>query len=271
MSKKIPPLDALIKLLNDEDDIARAAMLQLLIHYHAEIDHILLQLQECDNELLRKRSHQLQALINFKQRRNHLHRVLHRQEDAFFLSDCLLELHLLWYEKDSPTEVADLYSELLNDFPVELHPDLANIAAFFKEQQFVALGDSTANCDLYMLGAVLDSRYGANAFLCALSMALNEDLQSANELQILLYEHRFYLYEPSAGIICDVLNHWELRRINFSDYKVFDRSQILKYIGAVCFANSVHDDAFRYIQILCEILSADRSMKNLPYPYCGTR
>lgn len=271
MSKKVPPLDALIKLLNDEDDIARAAMVQLLKHYTFELDNILLQLQECDNELLRKRSHQLQALINFKQRRRHLGKVIKRDESEFFLSDCLFELHLLWYEKDSPTEVAELYSELYRKFPVESEVNLVNIAAFFKEQQFVALPNSTANCDLFMLGAVLDSGYGANVFFCALAQALALDLPSCSKLQVLLYQHRFFLYESATNLICDVLNHWEIRQKDFNDYTIFDSSQLLRYIGAVCFSNAVHDDAFRYVQILGEILSEKNSLKNLPYPYCGMK
>lgn len=271
MSKKIPSVDALIKLLNDEDDIARAAMVQLLKHYTFELDHILLQLQECDNELLRKRSHQLQALLNFKQRRRHLGKVIHRDETKFFLSDCLLELHLLWYEKDSPVEVAELYSGLYRKFSVEYEVNLMNIAAFFRDQQFVALPNSTANCDLFMLGAVLDSCYGSNAFMSALALALYQDLSSCSELQIILYQHRFFLYEPVTNLICDVLNHWEVRQKDFSEYTEFDGSRILRYIGAICFCNAVNDDAFRYIQILGEILSENSSLKNFPYPYCGMK
>lgn len=271
MSKKVPTVESLIKLLNDEDDIARAAMVQLLKHYAFELDNISVQLQECDNELLRKRSHQLQALLNFKQRRRHLAEVIQRDETVFFLSDCLLELHLLWYEKDSLVEVAELYSGLCRKFPVESEVNLTNIAAFFREQQFVALPNSTANCDLFMLGAVLDSCYGSNAFLSALALALGQDLSPHSELQIILYQHRFFMYEESSNLICDVLNHWEVRQKDFSEYTLYDGSKLLRYIGAVCFGNAVNDDAFRYIQILGEILSENSSLKNLPYPYCGMK
>ena len=88
-NSKKPSLDALIQLLDDDDETARSAIVQLFIHYPYELDNIMLQLQECDNPMLRKRSHQLQAITLFKRRRLHLHNIIHRQDELFYLSDAL--------------------------------------------------------------------------------------------------------------------------------------------------------------------------------------
>ena len=66
MSSEKPKIESLLKLLNDEDDIAGAAMIQLLKHYQNELDSILKVLQECDIVLLRKRSHHFDKHFDHK-------------------------------------------------------------------------------------------------------------------------------------------------------------------------------------------------------------
>ena len=117
MSSEKPKIESLLKLLNDEDDIAGAAMIQLLKHYQNELDSILKVLQECDIVLLRKRSHQLQALLTFKERRKYIADIFHRRSEDFFISDALFEFHLLplllprkYYADNHPHTVMQTYS-----------------------------------------------------------------------------------------------------------------------------------------------------------------
>lgn len=270
MKKNPPSPEALLKLLSDEDDIARIAMIQLLLNYGHESDEILRQLQECDDPVLRKRSHQMQALLTFKQRKMDLFNILQRRNGQFFFSDILQAMHLVWFDQDSSAELSDLYRSLLKEYPLENGKSFETLCRFMKEQQFVALPDSTATGNLFMLGAVLDSKYGSNSFLSALALAITEDLQFDTEIKIILFEHKFYLYEPQNNLICDLREHWRLKTLNFNDFQIFDRIHILKFMTALCFCNAVNDDAFRYIQILGEMLSPTHQTNNLPYPYSGS-
>lgn len=271
MNKQMPSIDTLIKLLDDEDDIARAAMISLIENYSCELVHILPQLQECNNERLRKRSHQLQAFLHFKQRRAHLADVLHGRLNEFYISDCLIEMHLLWYKKDSFADIVDMYRDFVQQYPSEFLPDLNNIAAFFREKQIVHFKDDTSNSHFYILGMVLDSHYGTNSLLCALAMALHQDLDSPTQLQTIRFENKFYLYEPASNLICDTKALWEVRPIDFSNYTVFTPAQLLKFIAAMTFTEAVQDDDFRYVEVAGKILAPDGSIKNLPYPYSGTK
>lgn len=267
MKDKIPPLDALIKLLDDEDETARIAMMQLILHYSSELDNILVQLQECDNQMLRKRSQQLQAITIYKRRRRYLHNILHGHEPSFYVSDALCTLHLLWFEKDSFSEIEKSYQELLDNYPSDYENSLEDLADYIQSKQFIVIPDSTENSELYMIGSVLNCNCGANAFMCALFLALNEDLQLNINLQVIMFEHRFYILDISNNEICDMLNHFEIRKLNFSDYKIFTAAQLLKYITSICFSCAINNDAFRFIQILGEILSPDHTLQSLPYPY----
>ena len=105
-----PSLEALLKLLTDEDDIARVAMVKLLSQYGPESEEILLQLQECDNPVLRKRSHQMQVLLTVKQRRFELFSILQRRNGNFMLGDVLQTMHLIWFDQDSSVELAKTYA-----------------------------------------------------------------------------------------------------------------------------------------------------------------
>lgn len=268
--KKSPSVDSLLKLLTDEDDIARVAMVQLLLQFGHESDEIIRQLQECDDPLLRKRSHQMQAMLTFKQRRLNVSNVIHNRENIFSLSGILQEFHLVWFEQDSCTEIEELYRNLLTNYPIEKKPSFARLCKFMKEYQFCSLPDGTASANLYMLGTVLESKYGSNSFFAALMLAINEDLQLNLDLQVIIFEHRFYVHDRTSNMVCDISEHWNTKILDFSTYKLCSKRQLIKYMVSLCFCNAVNDDAFRYIQILGEILLPTGDTSTLPYPYSGT-
>ena len=139
MIQKIPSVETLLKLLDDEDNVARAAILQLLMHYSSELPEILRQLQECDNAILRKRSHQIQSLITFRQRRLNLHNILKNHCRTFSISKALIEMHFMWYEKEKNADPVELYLDLLNDYSSNNADSLQNLVAFLKEKNFTAL------------------------------------------------------------------------------------------------------------------------------------
>ena len=267
MKSKIPSLDALIKLLDDEDDIARIAILQLITHYQYELPEVLRQLQECDSVVLRKRSHQIQSLLIFRQRRMYLHHILKNHNRMFSISEALLAIHLMWYEKDQIIELIELYQKLLAAYPQNNSGSLHELVNFLKDRQFLGIHENATISELYMLGDVLEHTTGANSFMCALLLALNEDLRLGLKLDIINFEHKFYLYEPSSNSIVDILQYWNIRKKDFDGEKYFSRNQLLKFIGSVCFCHAIHNDAFRYVLILGEILAENHNISTLPYPY----
>ena len=269
MNKPPPSLESLLKLLTDEDDIARVAMVQLLCQYGHESDEILLQLQECDNPILRKRSHQMQALLTFKQRRFDFFNILHRRNCQFMLGDILQMMHLIWFDQDSSGELEKIYIDLLKTYPLNERKSLVTLADFMKNHQFIAFPDSTANGNHFMLGAVIDSQNGSCSFFAALMLAINEALALNLELQIINFEGRFYIYSPGENLLCDILSHWQLKKLNFSNYRIYDHIQLLKFMISLCFCNAVHSDSFRYIQIIGELLSPANNTQSLPFPYGG--
>ena len=178
---------------------------------------------------------------------------------------------MIWFEQDSSVELARTYINLLRFYPILEDNSLKTLADFMKNQQFISYPDSSAAGNLFMLGAVIDTRNGSNSFLAALMLSINEVLNLNINLQAIYFEHKFYIYDPAENLICDIAAHWQVRKINFSDYKVFNHAQLLKFMTSLCFCNAVHEDAFRYIQILGELLSPARDTQHLPYPYGGSK
>ena len=108
MKKKI---ENLIKLLDDENpQTAQAAMAEMLKHEN-ELEEYLAHHQESENVLLRKRIHQLQAIIMVRRRRKKFAKIV--KDRQLSLIEGLIEVHLQWYDNDSERSIMSLWSELL--------------------------------------------------------------------------------------------------------------------------------------------------------------
>ena len=182
-----PSLEALLKLLTDEDDIARVAMVKLLSQYGPESEEILLQLQECDNPVLRKRSHQMQVLLTVKQRRFELFSILQRRNGNFMLGDVLQTMHLIWFDQDSSVELAKTYANFIRTYPILETDSLKTLANFMKKHKAVTLkvglvDNEVTTSDKLQELATIPSREGLLTMLAGGLMGTVRDLSICLDL-----------------------------------------------------------------------------------------
>lgn len=264
-------LKSLLTLLNDDnDDIARAAMLELIDKYRDELNVILSELQESNYPLLRKRCHQLQSFISLQQRRENLSNYIHSENSQMPLIDALIEFHLLWFDKDSFVDIKQDCADFIKTFKVNPSKLLQSIKQFMQECQFAVLDENSTDSELYMLGAVLDSKHGAEGFFATLIIALLE-LANINNVHVIKFENHLYIYDPYMHQRLSITHNWEILPFDIANQniEIFSKNTLLKYLLAIAFANSINNDEFRYTQVLGEILTTNptHSLSFLPYPY----
>lgn len=263
MNKKIKHL---VALLDDENSqVAGTAMVELLKHKD-ELKEVLAGLQESDHVLLRKRVHQLQAILAFRERRRDFARQL--KNGKLRLIDGLVGIHMLWYDNDNPHQIEQLWLDLCNKAEQYSVSSIDRLAYFMRKCAFESIEDSDLGADNFCLGAVLEELCGADFMLCSIARELAA--KSGLELKIVQLLNHFTLMDRD-GRILSPRNHWQLSsKAKMASFKIWDDSMLIKLALSMLFLLAVSSDSFRYIKTIgdCMALLGDKEQLDfLPYPY----
>ncbi|MFA7232128.1 MAG: hypothetical protein WC071_12730, partial [Victivallaceae bacterium] len=140
-------IDSLIKLLDDDNpQHAQIAMAELLKHEDVIADW-LAHHQESEHPLMRKRIHQLQAIITLRQRRRNFELLLKNENPDMI--DGLIEVHLQWYDNDSKRSVEELWHELLKTSKRFNAESLERISYFMRKCGFEVAPKDELQVDFY--------------------------------------------------------------------------------------------------------------------------
>ena len=259
----------LFSLLDDQSDtVAYGAMVELL-KYPEQLDSFLSEYHESPDHLMRKRIHQLDAIMTIRRRRKNFMHALNRSE--INLAECLAEIHLMWYDNDSKpmlTELLDEFTGAAETFEVS---DIFRLGDFMRKNNFATpIDGETLNPDNYCVGSVIDDRCGSEIMLCLL--ALLASFTGGYELRI--------AYMLDHFLLIDKLGNWLMPSGNWKTGKLAsggkpeywdDGRQILKYLALQLFASAVGSDSFRYIHTIAAALTGSDGTNMdddlLPYPY----
>ena len=99
-------LRSLLTLLDDPDEGIAVSVMGELLKYDSELLPLLGEFQESENKLQRKRVQQLETIINLRKRRKSFLAKL--QEEPLNIFECLIELHLLYFDRDTPEMLWDM-------------------------------------------------------------------------------------------------------------------------------------------------------------------
>jgi len=174
-----PEVQALIRLLDDEDPVVFEAVRQRLLSYGSEVSSILSPYLSSENGLVRRRV------------RSILRKVQADQADEAFLAYCLKaqefldlgEALLLLARTRYPDISIDGYQALLDAFEAQLldrvhgrRTSLGNLALLnnliFGELEIRCVHDKETRLEHFYLNRVLDQRAGHRILLCALYVIL---------------------------------------------------------------------------------------------------
>ena len=263
-------LQSLISLLDDPDENIAVTVMGELLKNEAELMPLLGELQESDNKLLRKRVQQLETIIMLRNRRREfLQRIDGGECD---IADGLVELHLLYFDRDTPEMVRSIIELFVN---VALNNNIRNIdelGGFMAENNFVLpLPDETLEPENFCIGPILEDRIGADIMLCTL--ALLAGVHSGLPLELVRIDGKFAV-STLEGRFISPANGWlaEDADTQKADLSWNNPAAVLKYASLMLFLYAVSSDNFRYVYTIAQAMSGspeDFSTDFLPYPYNG--
>ena len=263
-------LQSLISLLDDPDENIAVTVMGELLKNEAELMPLLGELQEADNKLLRKRVQQLETIIMLRnRRRNFLSRIDGGECD---IADGLVELHLLYFDRDTPEMIRSLIELFVN---VALNNNISSVdelGAFMAQNNFVLpMPDEKLEPENYCVGPILEDRIGSDILLCTL--ALLAGVHSGLPLELARIDGNFAVCTPEGRFISPA-NSWQADVIGTqtADLSWNSPSAVLKYASLMLFLHAVSSDNFRYVYTIAQAMSGgkdDFTTGFLPYPYNG--
>jgi Transglutaminase-like superfamily len=259
-------LKSLISLLDDSNiEVVHEAMAELLKH-ETEIDEYLAKHQESTNPELRKRIHQLQAIMIMRQRRESFAKLLNSKD--LNLVDGLIAVHLQWYDNDSERFLNDLWERFLKASKRFAPKNISEIAYFMRKCGFETTSTDELQADSFCLGPILDDLVGADFILCAIAAQLAKEW--GVELEIVRIMNNFLLIDEHGKALSPA-NSWQLLSdVNSQKCEFWSKKQILELASTMLFSFSVGSNSFRYIHTIGHSLAkvlGEEKLDFLPYPY----
>ncbi len=260
-------LKHLLRLLDDESEqSASMAMASILEKDRGgKLEVVLRRLQETANSRLRRRVHQLQSIMTLRRRRKVLAQRLEGKDME--LLEGLIELHLLWYDNDSPEAVRKDWEALLEESKSFRPSNLDRLAYFMRKKGFSCPGKDDIEADYFCLGTILEEYAGSDFALCAIAklLAAAWDLK----LKITQLSGDFVLVDES-GHALHPANDWKIAPVKRGYVKEWDVQAMLRLVASTLFVCAVSTDSFRYVHTIGSCLAracGSDGLDSLPYPY----
>jgi len=277
-----PKTEALIKLLDDKDaNVSSIAMSELLslASKTDEVEKALAELQENSSPEIRRKTHQMEAILTIRRRRGRLSERIFTKHSN--LIQGLAEIHAIWYDDIDVSYLSDMWGELLRRAGKRPPATPRRLASFMKTTGFIAT-NGIQDPDIFCLGSVIEDLIGSDALLTAIAREVGRmfGLKSViamfeGEFVLLFATHRASSSQNGrriAGQILSPARDWELWDMPpKAEVKILSSDQVLTYVLTTLLANSICAEDPRYIQILASCLSGREASDDisdiLPFPF----
>lgn len=265
---------ALITLLCDEDTAISGHAMAEILSLESDTDQnkltdLLAELQESKEPLIRKKVHQMQAIQRIRNRRRSFSRRL--QSKSPNLLQGLGELHAIWYDDIDTKDLSKLWSDLLKETGKYRPVTPKRLAGAMKLAKFGLCEENIQDADLYCLGAILEDRIGSDVILAAITLEIGRSFGLQGTI-IRSNGHFGTMYTTKTkkptpilnGIIIMPSKSWEVTPLpEKNNIEIWTTKQVLKYVAAMLFVNSVCSEGPRYVQILGACLTDEKINKSL--------
>ena len=257
-------IETLFSLLDDENETVAVSAMKELLRHENELPEYLAAFQEDDDPLVRRRVHQLQVVLYLRRSRREFSRKL--QSPFIDVPDCLLALHLLWFDNDVMPGVAQLWQDFAvaaGNYPLD---SLEDLAYFMHKCNFRPMPESTLYPENYCMGTVLEKRVGAASLL----LVMLREVASLRPLTLGRLLGEFVLQDESGRLLLPLRN-WQIASVNNGQaLEYWDNRKFFTFAAYNLFSSAVNSDSFRYILTLAQALNGtdgDGVLSALPYPY----
>ncbi len=256
-------LSALLCLLQDENQQVASLAMEHLLNLGNVVDDTIAEHQESHDPQLRQRVHQLSAILARRRARDSFIAALGREDVSLW--DGIVQIHSL-YEPLPPRETLEAR---VDEIAADLQPGSTvthQVANLMRENEFTVPSDDILDVDLYLIGRVLDTRYGHAALLCVLAKRIAA--HAGWNATICLHAGRFCLIDRDH-ILLKPSEGWQYGRISTEErIHPCSRKDVLLAILAQLFMVALVDGQLKDLHHFGTILTAlnGATVSALPYP-----
>ena len=263
-----PEMVKLAAMLDDPDDAVGVNVLAHLLALDEDLSDLTAMLQESSDPLVRRRIHTLQNALVMRERRRRICDLFNQPAGSSCdILQGLINLHLLWFDKDQPEEINKEVAEFLKQ--VEKFPltTLEDAEFFMREKCFLPEKETTIRPESYCIGTVLFHRLGATSVL----LGLLWHLLGKEKFQMVQVLGNFALMDERQQILAGN-GTWQLENISGSRFVVWTPQMLLHYVASTLLSCAVNSDSYRYVMSFTRALTGDESkhvFDDFPYPFCS--
>ncbi len=265
-----PRIIQLGSMLDDPDDrIAVDLIARLMLFSDDELGELPAVMQESSNPAVRRRAQWLQHALNMRRRRRRIRELMGNRPSGMAVIQTLLDLHLLWFDKDSPDDIESEVEEFIQAALPGVTGSLDDLELQLRKLTVFPENETTIHPESYCIGTVVRQRSGAASLLCALFGALLQEhgivpVQVAGTFGLMDKEENFL---GGCG-------NWHLSALPANAVKVWQMEELLRYIAMTLFSCSVNSDSYRYVMSFAQVLNGDESshvFDRFPFPFTAVR
>ena len=256
-------IDALLSLLEDEDDqISTVAMEQLLrSQNHAE--EIIRNHQESSSRFLRTRIHQMGGILQLRRRRQEF--IRRGTTGTLPLKKALEEINYQYNPRFNPA-AASRRLRAMSAALAERMPTSAQVCTFMRDEGFACAGDGVLGAGAYLLENVLHERVGSPILLSAIAHILGRT--TGWDSSIVLYRGKHCLM-TNDGALIEPHKGWKLTHLS-GDSKLHPCAERDLWLAVLTqlLLTAMFEGRLQAIHRLAAILTGlcDGDITDLPYP-----
>ena len=261
-----PDMAHLASMLDDPDNETALNVLARMLALQEDLSEVTSLLQESPDPLVRRRIHTLQNALTMRDRRRSICTLFNQvNERPCNILHELINLHLLWFDKDQSDEVNKEVAEFLKHtekFPLT---SLKEAEFFMREKCFMPEKETTIRPESYCIGTVIFHRQGAASVL----LALLWHLLGRERFQMVQVMGNFALMDDRQQVLLGNGN-WQLESVSGVQPVIWSEQMILRYIASTLMSCAVNSDSYRYVMSIARALTGDESkhlFDDFPYPF----
>ncbi len=258
--------EKLLSLLEDADDNAAVSLFSALLSVaESKLLPLIAAAQDSPNASLRKRIHQLGAILILRDRRRGFAAKLNAPQPD--LIDALIDLHLQWFDSDSRPVIEEQFRLFAAESAKFDLSRPQGVIDFMRIRGFAAAApDDITFPEHFCIGTVLENGRGSDAVLCALAktVAAVQGLDAATVRHMGTFSLR-----TNDGTLITPAGGWKIEPAGGEKAPEYSDAQLLRYAAQSIFSYAVEADSFRYIYTLAAAVSGKDNVEFLPYPFAG--
>ncbi|EDM26538.1 hypothetical protein LNTAR_01982 [Lentisphaera araneosa HTCC2155] len=255
--------EALLKLLEDEDPKIATIAIGKLLQYGPDIFPALRGLQESANPLLRKRVHQIEAILEKKI--NFSHFIERIEKDEILIWEDLIYLNSIYYPDLKPSELQSSMEEAYKNLSAAEFNTKA-LCNYMKDKNYYVPKNDILDSGINLISSVLINGEGSPLMLCIISQLWGT--RFSWPFQIVLHKGHHCLIDKNKMLI-EPANNWKCSLIDekIKAHPCTEKGLILTVIANL-YLSALVEGQLKILHTLSTLMSkiSKTELADFPFP-----